>query len=319
MKKIGILTITLLLITILAGCGQNGDYMEYAKEACCYLQENSESVANTADPAEDWTVIICAAADADYDFEKYLENKERYVSRCYESGEKLDGIKATEWQRTIMAVAAAGGDPCSFGKDRTGRQINLVADGTYNWEQTGALDDQGSNGIIYALIAIDSGDYTVPAGAEYTKRNMIDALLEYQCENGAFDLTRNSRGDVDITAMAVQALAPYKGKTEVAAALDRAIEYMSQNQENSGLYMYEGNYSSESSSQVIMALCAMGIDPTTDERFVKTGGSVVDGLLEYRQKDGSFLHDLNNPESGDRITATQQAGLALVALNGLLK
>lgn len=310
-----IITITILLITALTGCGKNADFGEYALDAGTYLQENAGDSAFAENPAEDWNVILYAKAGADYNFQEYLNEKKAYVTKCYATEEKLDRIKATEWHRTIMAVDAAGGNPCSFAKDSNGKNINLVADGTYNWKQADSLAVQGCNGIIYALIALDSGDYKIPENAEYTKEEMINELLEYQCDNGAFDLTKNSRGDVDITAMAIQALAPYADRNNTAKAINRAIDYLSEQQENSGLYMYEGSYSSESSSQVIMALCAMGIDPSEDKRFVKNDVSVVDGLLKYRQDDGSFLHDLNDPESGDRITATQQAGLAMAALS----
>ena len=69
---------------------------------------------------------------------------------------------------------------------------------------------------------------------------------------------------------------------------------------------------SESISQVIIALCANGIDPKTDERFIKHGTSVYDALFDFRQKDKTFSHTLDF-EKGDAL-ATDQAMIAFMAL-----
>ena len=51
-----------------------------------------------------------------------------------------------------------------------------------------------------------------------------------------------------------------------------------------------GAENAESTAQVVMALCALGIDPAADERFCKEGGSAVTALLGFRVEDGSFAH-----------------------------
>ena len=61
----------------------------------------------------------------------------------------------------------------------------------------------------------------------------------------------------------------------------------------------------------MIALCALEIDPRTDDRFVKAGGSVLDGLLLYRTDTGAFCHSL---EDEANLLATVQANLALCAL-----
>ena len=70
--------------------------------------------------------------------------------------------------------------------------------------------------------------------------------------------------------------------------------------------------SAKSASQVIIALCANGFDPRTDERFIKNGNSVYDALFEFRQKDKTFSHTLD-AEKGDAL-ANDQAMMALMAL-----
>ena len=68
--------------------------------------------------------------------------------------------------------------------------------------------------------------------------------------------------------------------------------------------------SSESVSQVIVALCTLGIDPNTDARFVKNGMSALDGLLGYYVEGGGFKHIHSGKIDG---IATEQGYYALAA------
>ena len=75
---------------------------------------------------------------------------------------------------------------------------------------------------------------------------------------------------------------------------------------------------SESIAQVIVACTAWGIDPSTDSRFVKSGGSPIDALLEFYIPDGKgFAHVLETTGgyTGGEVNAmaTDQACYALVA------
>lgn len=63
-------------------------------------------------------------------------------------------------------------------------------------------------------------------------------------------------------------------------------------------------------AQTIIALCTLGIDPDLDKRFIKDGKSLIDNLLSYQLKDGSFEHTKGG---GSNIMATEQALCALDA------
>lgn len=128
-----------------------------------------------------------------------------------------------------LAVAAAGGDPQNIGG------YNLI-EKIYNNDH---MVSQGSNGLIFALIALDSGSYAVPANAQWTKERLIKSILELQSKDGGFPLTAGSTDDVDITAMAVTALSSHNDQAEVKAAADKAIAWLSQQQLEGGGFKLE--------------------------------------------------------------------------------
>ena len=279
----------------------------------------------------DWYPIALSRLGYKTDYSGYLAVLEQNVKERYALDGGLSAAKATEWHRIILAVLASGGNP----RDIDG--IDLVADGTYNRGKTASLGRQGINGWIWGLIALDSKSWEVPKDAYYTRDDIILQILSVQLENGGFALTGEA-ADPDITAMALQALAPYynsetvytlpggtaseeEKKTTVRKAAEAALECLSGLQSEQGDFFSWGTQNSESCSQVIIALCALGIDPLCDERFIKNGVTLWDGLMRYRREDGGFLHsfsyDSNNPTSlpdASNSMAGEQALLALCAL-----
>ena len=59
-----------------------------------------------------------------------------------------------------------------------------------------------------------------------------------------------------------------------------------------------------------MALTALGIDPTTDSRFVKNGSTVLDALAGFYVTGGGFQHTAGGERNG---MATEQGYYALAA------
>ena len=121
-----------------------------------------------------------------------------------------------------------------------------------------------------------------------------------------------------MTAMALQALAHYADNADVKAAAERGFAALSSIQKDNGGYASWGSVNSESIAQVIVACTAWGIDPSTDSRFVKSGGSPIDALLEFYIPDGKgFAHVLETTGgyTGGEVNAmaTDQACYALVA------
>ena len=257
----------------------------------------------------DWTAIFYKEFGIEDDFEGYLAELEQKVTEEYAADGGLDSTKATEWHRTILVVTALGGDATAFGTHSDGTKINLVADGIYNYINED-LANQGINGFIYALLALDCGGYEIPEGAKYTRETMVSSLIAEQHEDGSFGF--GDRSDIDMTGMALHALAPYSDDPEIKKVIDNGIAFLSSSQNGDGTFDGMGGKTSESASQVIIALCANGIDPRTDERFIKHGTSVYDALFEFRQKDKTFSHTPDDGK-GDAL-ATDQAMMAMMAL-----
>ena len=264
----------------------------------------------------DWYPIGLSRLGISDNYSGYLAVIKDQIEERYRQPGKLSAAKATEWHRIALAVLAAGGDPTNIGVDGNGQPIDLIADGTYDRGKTTPLGRQGINGWIWGLIALDSMRYDVPADAYYTRDDIIVEILRQQLTDGGFALS-GKVSDPDITAMAIGALAPYynseKAYTYTQKALDRevtktvhdvieeSLTCLSEIQLDTGDFASWGTQNVESTDQVVVALCSLGIDPLADARFIKNGHTLLDGILRYRMSDGGFTHsftyDPENPTS----------------------
>lgn len=255
----------------------------------------------------EWAVIGLArsgcAVPQDY-WDGYYSTVEDYVKACKGM---LHEKKYTEYSRLIVALTAIGADPADVG----GYNL-LTALGDFDktiW--------QGINGPIWALIALDSGNYDMPmnpdAATQATRQMYIDEILSRQLNDGGWNLTAqggDSPSDPDITGMALQALAKYQDQAAVQTATDAALVCLSGQQDAQGGYASWGTSNSESVVQVLVALCELGIS-LDDPRFVKNGNTLLDNLMSFRQSDGSFLH--TGSGNGSNQMASEQGFYGLAA------
>lgn len=119
--------------------------------------------------------------------------------------------------------------------------------------------------------------------------------------------------DPDTTAVALSALAPYYNKNkDVKSAVDSAVQKLSDVQNEDGEFTSSyGSENSQSLAMVIIGLCDNGIDPITDNRFIKNGKNPMDVLLNYAVSNKSgFEYEDNN---GVNAYATNQGLEALVS------
>jgi len=286
----------------------------------------------------DWYQIGMSRLGIEDDYDAYLAVVKQDVQDRYKEPGKLSSAKATEWQRISLAVLASGGDPTAFGQDENGKPINLIADGTYDRGKTTTLGRQGINGWIWGLIALDSMRYPVPDGAFNTRDDIIVEIIRQQLKDGGFALT-GANSDVDISAMALQALAPYYGENKpytytqkakgsevtktVKQIVDETIIRLSSVQTKDGDFFSWGTENVESTVQTVVALCSLGIDPQADERFIKNGKTMLDGIMKYRMPDGGFVHsftyDDENPTSLPDKSNTMASEQALYGMAAILR
>ena len=295
-KAMGLL---LALALLLSACGA-AEKSQLEKTAAYLVNTVTEPQNGTV--GGEWSVMGLARADAkvpDGWFEGYYE---RLCGVVRAVNGVLDTRKNTEYSRVVLALTAIGRNPRSV----EGYDLTLpLAD----FDQTCA---QGVNGPIWALIALDSGGYDIPqtkTGTQATRQLYVQYLLDAQGQNGAWALTK-AASDVDLTAMALQALAKYRDTPGVREAIDKGLAYLSDEQLPNGGFRSYGDENSESVSQVLVALCENGI-ALDDARFVKPGGTLSDALLRFACEDGSFCHTL---QDGSNLMATEQAMYALAAM-----
>ena len=309
MKKVLSWILALAMLLALSGCGQEPsgagekEMEEALTQAGEYLRGSVPEPAFGSVGGE-WLVLGLARSGlevSDEYFENYFQNLSAYTAR---QGGILNEKKYTEYSRVILAVTAIGKDPADVGGFN---MLRPLAD----FEQTVF---QGINGPIFALLALDCGGYEIPAvtteNTQATRDLYVDYIVGAQLPGGGWALM-GGEAEVDVTAMAIQALAKYQDRKDAAEAVEKGLDILSQMQNEQGGYQYNSTEqaSSESVAQVIVALAELGIG-LDDPRFVKNGRSLLDGLLQFRQEDGGFAH-LSGGETD--LLATEQAFYALVA------
>lgn len=213
----------------------------------------------------------------------------------------------TNYAKAVLVLSALGIDA----RDVAGYDlIEAVSDFP-------TVKEQGVNGIIYALMALDCKNYEVEPPAsltgEVTRETYIDAILSSQLGDGGWDWM-DKQADPDMTAMAIQALAPYYDSNEnVKAAVDTALQTLSDLQQPDGGFRTEDaqfEESAESTAMVILALTALGIDPASDPRFIKDGNTTIDNLCMFAVPDGGFKH---TKDGNYDSLATDQGYRALIS------
>lgn len=251
----------------------------------------------------EWAIIGLARSAASMPtnyYSSYYDRVVAYVEDKINDAGQLHTVRSTENARVALAVTAIGKDPRNVGGHNLLTALNDV---TY-------VNQQGVNGPIWALLALDSKNYDAPGREE-----LIASILAKQFEDGGWAVTPEgstpaTTADVDMTAMAIQALAPYYNtRKDVKDAVDKALICLSGKQLEDGRFQSWGTTNSESAAQVVVALSALGIDADKDTRFVKSGNSALDGLLSFAVEAGGFGHDDNVVDQ----MATEQAYYALAA------
>ncbi len=258
----------------------------------------------------EWDIINSARAGlADDDMKKgYIESVKAALDETKDP--MLSKTRSTVNSGVITALTAIGADPRDFyGYDL----LTPLSDLEY-------IKQQGVNGPIYALTALDTHNYDIPentVGTVQTTRDaLIKAILDEQENDGGWTIdtwSGKDGSDADMTAMALQALAPYYNSSDsVKTAIDKALAFLSENQDKNGMFVSYGSPDCESCAQVLTALCALDMNVYENDMFIKNERDPFTALLYFlNENDNKFSH-LTDGESN--ALSTTQGYTAVIAL-----
>lgn len=268
------------------------------KKAAAYVAETVPTPA-AASIGGEWAVIgrVRSGETVPQKWKQHYQTA--LASRLRETGGVLSSRKNTEYARAILALSALGVDA---------RRV-AGYDLTKPLGDAAATLQQGLNGPVFALLALDSARYPMPSGATATREKYLDNILSRQLKSGGWTMS-GTTADPDATAMVLQALAKYTGRKKVGEAVEKGLACLSEMQKNTGGYASYGQENAESCAQVLTALCELGISPY-DARFVKQGKTVLNALLAYQTAEGGFRHTAADQKPN--AMASEQALYALAA------
>lgn len=285
--------------------GTPEEYIPVKQDAAALYAATGKYLKNKLTPTNatygaEWSVLSLARSGVKVSYD-YYTNLSEYVKEKIKDGERLHKMYASDNAKVILTLTAIGKDASDVaGHDLFGAFSDIDF-----------VKQQGVNGLTWTLLALDCHGYELPEGY-VTREQLIDEIVAQQKEDGGFCLGIYVKSDPDITAMTLQSLAPYYGKVEkVTEAVDKALAWLSAKQNAWGAFGSIDGSSSESCAQVLVALTALGIDPDTDERFIKNGWTVVDAISSFGVSGGGFKHVPSNTELNG--LATLQSYYALTS------
>ena len=213
------------------------------------------------------------------------------VKAAMKSKKLSKDAKINDIERVIMTLTALGYDASNF----NGQNLTAWLYQNQKW------DNYSPNLMIWSLIALDSGNYTAAKGY---REGLIAQLVKYQhtSTGGFFFSTAWPADDVDMTAMAMIALAPYKNSNAKAKKMYNAgwkfIQSKADDQYNYGGDSYDP---CSTNAYVVIAKCATG----------QTGGD-LDATVAWMLKNylGKKGFNLNGEYNG---MSTYQGLLAMDA------
>lgn len=231
---------------------------------------------------------------------------------------KLDSttnVAFTNLDRKVMSITARGYDCSNLAQynggnpltDAKGNQVDDLVSLLYNYKGTYTI-----NGPIFALIALDTGNYSVPSDAVWTRDALLEKILNHVYLSDGFD--------TDMVAMLMYSIAPYRDDAvygaRVRQKLEEGVEIIQDRMGTDYSFDSWGAKNSETASQVICALSACGIDCHTDPRFSNGTDSVLTSWLQFADfESGYFSHTDATPKNA---MATYQGAYTLQWYLGFL-
>lgn len=224
------------------------------------------------------------------------------IAECIKRLDTTTNVAMTNIDRKIMTLTARGIDCTKLSKynngepfiDAKGNEVDDFVSVLYNYSGGWTI-----NGPIFALIALDMGNYTIPENALWTRDKLLETILTHKYLSDGFGL--------DMVTMLMQSIAPYQDDPvygeRVTAKLWEGFgivmdSFGTDPFDNPFGVQWGGVYTSEGASQIICALSAMGVDVHTDVRLNNGKDSVLTSFLNYADFDeGYFAHSNTTPKN----------------------
>ncbi len=269
------------------------------------LENIAASYTNSTDP---WVILEMGAYAKAFPGKSKLSDaaKQNYINLAInqlltKKGDYGD-LDAAGYDKIILALTANGIDPAQLYPVNSNTPVSAIA---------------GLNSVAQSPSAW-SAPYTL--AAYYLRgqkdcaqaQTLVNALLGNQLDDGSW----SEYGTIDTTANAIAGLSFYAERADVSAAIEKGVNYLADQMKSGGVYDGGRGANANSTAMVIVGLCAAGVNPDTDDRFIKDGKSVLDGLLSYAPADHSGFGYQNNTKSDPG--ATEQGFRALIAASQVM-
>lgn len=225
------------------------------------------------------------------------------IAECIVRLDTTTNVAMTNIDRKIMTLTARGIDCSKLSQynngepyvDAKGNKVDNLTKVLYNYRGGWTI-----NGPIFALIALDMGNYTIPADAFWTRDKLLETILNHKYLSDGFGL--------DMVTMLMQSIGPYMDDPvygeRVRAKLDEGLEIVLDSFGSKNVYknpygvQWGGVYTSEGSAQIVCAMSAMGVDCHTDPRMSNGTQSALTALLDYADySEGYFAHTNTTPKN----------------------
>lgn len=242
-----------------------------------YLSEKLTEMHNDAGVTygSDWAIITMLRGGKTIDAAILTE----YTDSLTETVKGWNAnVKPTDAAKAVLSFTIMDKDACNI------EGVNLI-DLICNSERL----ESGTNELAYSLLAIYASNAEVPQDALWDKDEIIEKLLTFQTESGGFGLFDTETADVDMTAICVQALAPYKSDETVETAIEKAVDFLA-----NAISEDWGYDNPNTTAQVLLALASLGIDVTDPANGFGNGTNknIVTSLEAYRNTDGNgYLYE----------------------------
>ena len=226
--------------------------------------------------------------------------RQNFINQMMVTLEKEQEIE--DLAQILPALYSQGVDPRELYSLDSTEPIDAV-------ELYGSLDDPRIWFVPDVLIA----DQATNLVNRDRNERLLNRMLDEQRADGSWS---DGESTIDLTAGMITALTLYAEENDRAAqAVEKGIAYLSAIQTENGTFGPEKGDTWDSSNamccaEVMTALCAAGVNPHTDPRFIKNGNSLLDGLLSYELPDMGFRY---RDEDELEVGATAEAFGALVA------